>query len=161
MKIEIPESLKVQHRELHKELASAMKAGGEVGSAARKVAEILHPHFEKEEEYALPPLGLLRTLATRKYEPEMEEVLVMTAKLKSEYKKMLDEHKAIVLALDGLAKAAKKEKKERYVELSRKLKMHALDEEEFLYPASLLIGRYVRERVELAHYDHHAGGGCC
>jgi hypothetical protein len=40
-----------------------MKEGGKVGEAAKAVANVLHPHFEKEEEYALPPLGLLSCLA--------------------------------------------------------------------------------------------------
>jgi len=31
-----------------------MKEGGKVGKAAKAVANVLHPHFEKEEEYALP-----------------------------------------------------------------------------------------------------------
>jgi hypothetical protein len=59
MKFEIPQSLKSEHRELHDELARATQAGGEIGEAARTVAMVLHPHFVKEEEYALPPLGLL------------------------------------------------------------------------------------------------------
>jgi hemerythrin superfamily protein len=160
MKIEIPESLKVQHKELHKALASAVKAGGKLGSAAKKVAEVLYPHFEKEEEYVLPPLGLLKTLATKKVDLEMREVLDMTGKLKSGLNQMLEEHKAIVLALEDLAKVARKEKKMEYVRFAEKLKLHALNEEEVLYPASLLIGKYVGMRVELLEYEHHSAG-CC
>ena len=45
--------------ELHKQLYKSIKQGGKIGEAAKAVADILHLHFEKEEEYVLPPLGLL------------------------------------------------------------------------------------------------------
>ena len=63
MEFEIPESLELEHEELHRQLVDAVKEGGKVGEAAKAVADVLHPHFEKEEEYALPPLGLLSSLA--------------------------------------------------------------------------------------------------
>ena len=62
MDIKIPTSLKVEHEELHAELVALTKAPGRVGEAARNVAALLHPHFVKEEKYALPPLGLLVTV---------------------------------------------------------------------------------------------------
>lgn len=160
MKFEIPESLKEEHEELYEELAGAMKAGGKVGDAAKKVAEILHPHFEREEEFALPPLGLLQVLATKKVDAEMKEVLEMTKRLKTEHGRMLEEHKEIVKALENLAKVAKREKKMEYARFAEKLKLHALNEEEVLYPASLLIGEYVEIRTEWMEYEHHTAG-CC
>lgn len=48
----IPQSLKVEHKELHKLLKQAIDSGGKTGEAAKIVAELLHPHFEKEEKYA-------------------------------------------------------------------------------------------------------------
>lgn len=60
MKFEIPRPLKIEHEELHEMLRKAMKEPGELGDAAKAVAKLMHPHFLKEEEYALPPLGLLR-----------------------------------------------------------------------------------------------------
>ena len=42
---EIPRPLKMEHEELHTQLARATKEVGEVGTAAREVARILHPHF--------------------------------------------------------------------------------------------------------------------
>src|SRR3546814_10342952 len=57
--IATPDFIKVEHEELHKELAKAIAAGGKTGEAARAVEAALEPHFEKEEIYAMPPLGLL------------------------------------------------------------------------------------------------------
>ena len=47
-------------------MAKATKAGGKTGEDARAVAKGLHPHFEKEDEYRMPPLGLLPLLAEGK-----------------------------------------------------------------------------------------------
>jgi hypothetical protein len=65
----------------------------------------LHPHFEKEEEYALPPLGLLSSLLSAEQEQgegrggeskltqEMKNnVIAMTDKLKSDLSHMIEEH---------------------------------------------------------------------
>jgi hypothetical protein len=144
MDFKIPKSLKLEHEELHRELQKATKAGGKTAEAAKRVAELLHPHFVKEEEFALPPLGVLSAVADGNITPEMKEVVPLTEKLKAELPQMLEEHKAIVGALKKLAAAAKKEKKTRFVELAEKLMLHAKTEEEFFYPTSVLIGEFLR-----------------
>jgi len=37
-------------------LRQATQLSGKTGEVAKTVAELMHPHFVKEEEYALPPL---------------------------------------------------------------------------------------------------------
>jgi hypothetical protein len=49
MQLNIPAPLKAEHEELHAVLVKATKEAGDTGKAARSVAEILHPHFVKEE----------------------------------------------------------------------------------------------------------------
>ncbi len=144
MEFNIPQSLKSEHDELHAELARATQMKGSIGESAKAVAKVLHPHFVKEEEYALPPLGLLSSLAEGKITPDMKNALDMTDKLKSELPVMLEEHKAIIASLKLLVKAAKKENKKEYVNFADKLILHAKMEEEVLYPASLLIGEYLK-----------------
>lgn len=147
MECKIPQPLKLEHEELHAELVKATKAGGKIGDAAKAVAKVLHPHFLKEEEYALPPLGLLPILAEGKVTPEMGSILTMTDRLKAEVSQMLEEHKAIVAALKNLSYAAKKEKKMEYVHFAEKLMLHAQTEEEVLYPTAILIGEYLKLRL--------------
>lgn len=144
MKMIIPKPLKLEHKELHGELVEAIKASGPIGKAAEKVAKILHPHFVKEEEYALPPIGLLKILAKGKVSKDMEEVLVMTDKLKKDLPNMLKEHMAVVAVLKTLVVAAKKEKRPDVVHFAKKLMLHAKTEEEVLYPAAILIGEYLK-----------------
>jgi len=147
MNYEIPLPLKLEHEELHDELRRATQAGGDVGEAAKTLARLMHPHFVKEDEIALPPLGLLVALAKGEVTPEMAGVLRLTDRLKAELPAMLAEHKTIVAALDRLAEAAQRAGRSEIVEFARKLKLHAQTEEEVMYPASILVGELVRQRL--------------
>lgn len=147
MEFKIPQSLKAEHAELHQELARAVGAGGNVAEAAKVVAELLHTHFVKEEEYALPPLGLLSSLAQGKETPEMSKVIAMSNKLKADLPQMLQEHKAIVSALHKLIATAKQENKPEHAQFAEKLILHAQNEEEVLYPAAILVGEYLKLKL--------------
>jgi hypothetical protein len=116
----IPKPLTEEHEELHAELVKLTRARGKVGEAARAVATLLHPHFVREEEYALPPLGLLAALAAGPPTPEMRAVVAMTDRLRAELPQMLTEHKAV---------------------------LDARSEEQVLYPAAILVGEYIKGRT--------------
>lgn len=147
MEIRIPQPLAVEHEELHVELGKATKVAGRIGNAARAVAKLLHPHFVKEEAFALPPLGLLSALAEGRITPEMRDALAMTDRLKAELAEMLEEHKAIVGAMEELAAAAKKARKKKYERFAEKLILHARTEEQVLYPTAILIGEYLKTKL--------------
>jgi hypothetical protein len=142
--ITIPKSLKREHDELHADLVAATKAGGKTGIAAQAVAQALHPHFVKEEEYAMPPLGILTQMAKGEVSAESGAVIAMTDKLKKEIDHMLHEHKAIVILIHRLMESAQSERRQEYVHLAERLILHAQTEEEVLYPAALLIGEYLK-----------------
>jgi hypothetical protein len=148
MAFTIPSPLKREHEELHAELVTATQAGGRVGEAAKGVAKVLHDHFVKEEEFALPPLGLLSSLARGKVDKNMGSVLRMTDRLKAELPKMLEEHKAVVAALKNLIAAAEADNKPEHARFAEKLMLHAQTEEEVLYPAAILIGEYLKLKVK-------------
>jgi hypothetical protein len=147
MEFKTPQSLKAEHDELHAQLAKAKKAGGATSEAAETVAKVLHPHFLKEEEYALPPLGLLPILADGKVLPEMEAAVEMTDYLKADLSHMILEHKQIVIALKSLIEAANFEEEEDVAQFAKKLMLHAQTEEEVLYPAAILIGEYLKLKL--------------
>ncbi len=148
MNPKIPESLKLEHEELHADLVSATKAGGKTGEAAKDVAKVLHDHFVKEEEFALPPIGLLAALARGEVDKEMRGVLIMTERLKADLPEMLREHQAVVAALAQLAAAAEKEKLPEHARFAEKLALHAKTEEDVLYPAAILVGEYLKLKLE-------------
>jgi hypothetical protein len=147
MKVKIPEPLKLEHEELHAELVRATKTGGKTEQAAKNVAKILHNHFVKEEDFALPPLGLLPLLAQGKVDHKMRNILGMTDRLKAELPDMLREHKAVVMALKKLMTAAKKENKPEHAHFAEKLALHAKTEEDVLYPTAILIGEYIKLKL--------------
>lgn len=147
MNFEVPAAMKSEHDELHADLVKATKAGGETADAAKAVARVLHGHFVGEEEFAMPPLGLLLRLSKGEFSPDMAEVLKMTDRLEAELPKMLEEHRAITAALDQLIAAADREGKPEVAGFARRLKNHAKTEEQLFYPASLLVGRYVKQML--------------
>jgi Hemerythrin HHE cation binding domain len=147
MKFEIPLPLQQEHEQLHAELRQATRAEGEVGEAARHLAQLMHPHFVKEDEMALPPLGLLRQLAAGRFDPAMGDVLDLTDRLRAELPAMLEEHQSIVAALARLEDAARRAGRDDVVEFAQALKLHAATEEQVMYPAALLVGELVRRQL--------------
>ena len=150
MKFEIPKPMKLEHDELHETLKRATEAGGQTGEAAKQVAKVLHEHFEREEAFALPPLGLLPLLAQGQLTPDMAAVLPLTDTLKRELPQMLKEHQVIVAALNQLTDAAKREQKLEFVRFAEKLMLHAQTEEQVSYPTAILIGEYLKLKLNLA-----------
>lgn len=144
----VPEPLKAEHDELHATLSAAIQAPGRVGEAAQAVARLLHPHFVKEEAYALPPLGALPALARGEPVPEAAEIIAMADRLQTELPAMVQEHQAIIAALDDFASAARDANRPEYVQFAEKLVLHARTEEEVLYPAAILVGRYLARKAE-------------
>lgn len=149
-KIQIPKSVQAEHEAIHSALVQATQATGRVGSAAKELAEVLHPHFVVEEQIALPPLGLLAPLTTGEHVPEtvLSEALAMSDALKSELPRMLEEHKKIRAAVEKLRLAARAEQGTRYEQLAEHLALHAQTEEEVLYPAAVLVGDIIRARLQ-------------
>jgi hypothetical protein len=137
--------MELEHEELHAELRKAIKMPGKVGKAAKQVAQVLHPHFEKENELALPVIGVARELAEDKTSSDFPKALELFERFKPEYEKMLQEHVEIVKALDELEKSAKRAKKAAVVNFVRKLKLHAKTEEDLTYPAVLMAGKLLKQ----------------
>ena len=59
----LPLPLQHEHEALHEQLRLATKISGEVGEAAKRLDQLMHPHFLKEYRFALPPQALLAALA--------------------------------------------------------------------------------------------------
>ena len=145
--IRIPESMRMEHEEIHSELERITRMPGRIGAAARELAAVLHPHFVREEQIALPPLGLLEPLARGEFTPGMRAVLPMTDSLRTELPRMLEEHKAIRAATLRLRDAAQAERNAEVERFAATLAQHARSEEELFYPAAVLVGDVVRSRA--------------
>jgi hypothetical protein len=147
MDFRIPEPLTLEHQSLHRDLRTALEAGGAVAEAARAVVEVLHPHFVREEQIAMPPLALLGPLSRGEFTAAMREVLPMTDALRAELPRMLEEHASIKAALLRMKSAAEAAGRPDIAAFADSVVLHARTEEEVLYPASLLVGDWVRQRA--------------
>jgi hypothetical protein len=143
---------------MHRDLDAATRAPGKTGNAARTVVRILQPHFLRENDFATPPLGLLRRLADGRFASSMAEVVVMMERLKTELPFMHQEHTAIAGALEEFRTAASDEGQAECVQLADRLLRHAAEEEEILYPAAIVVGEYVKLRLETEERRTHVAG---
>ena len=147
MNLQVPSTFRLEHELLNSELARAMKFQGRTAVAAVAVAQLMHPHFVKEEEYVLPPLSLLPELAQGQITPEMQPVTAMTNRLKVQLQAMRNEHRAIISALKDLADAAEKEGHPELVDFAQRLMEHAQMEEQITYPAAILVGEFIKLKL--------------
>jgi hypothetical protein len=138
---------KIEHERLRHELEKATTIGGETADAARAVLKVLVPHMLLEEEFAIPPVKLLPRLARGEFTADMERIIPKSEMMKAELPRMLNEHVLIVEALRGLLQAALKERHEGYATFAQKLILHAQQEEEVFYPASILVGEYLKLKL--------------
>ena len=144
MPLAVPEPLMLEHQEMHDALARASHEPGMVGDAARRLLRIMKPHIDKEETFALPPLGMLYQLVRGIHSPEEEAAVIMAWRLREDLDNMVAEHRVIGAALEELLAAAKAERRVEYAELATKVLHHIRMEEQVLYPATILVGDYLR-----------------
>jgi hypothetical protein len=143
---DIPSSIRADHHEVREALQRATKLGGRTGVAARALDAVLQPHFVREEQIALPPLSMLAPLVRSEHARVPGWLLPMTDSLRRELPQMLREHVAIRAATQRLAREARAEGQSAVARLTDELALHALSEEEVLYPAAILVGDLVRAR---------------
>lgn len=143
----LPDILQTEHEALHDEIWKATKLGGETGRAAKSVVRVLLPHVVLEEEFGLPPLTLLPRLARGEISEDMAPMIATAERLKQELPRMLDDHKHIVAALRNLLVAASSENQTGHAQFAQKLILHAQMEEEVLYPASVIVGEYLKWKL--------------
>lgn len=150
---EIPEGLVTEHDEIHERLVALLDEPAPVGPAARKLADLLHHHFPLENEIALPPLGWLVPMAEGAELPDATAMIAKTDSLRDLLPGMLEEHEHIHAAADALHEAGLAAESRDAMRFALDLKAHARHEEEILYPAAILVGDLLRQRVHEHHGD--------
>lgn len=138
-----PGSVEAEHRHIHAELAKVIQSGGQTAAEGRNVEKLLRPHFAKEEQFALPPLVALPDIAAGRVPANAAEIIQMSGVLQKGMPAMLAEHEAIGKAVARLRAAAQKERKPQAEAFAEQLRAHAKQEEEILYPAAIIAGKYL------------------
>lgn len=144
--LQIPETMRMEHEAIHSRLEAATRTAGPVGAAARDLARVLAPHFERENQIALPPLALLEPLAHGAHIPpdQVTHALALTDSLRAELPRMLEEHVHIDAAAGKLEEVARLHDNAEVVDLAHALRMHARTEQAVHDPAALLVGTVLR-----------------
>ena len=144
---QIPESMRTEHEHIHHALEAATRAPGAVGEAARALAAVLGPHFERENQIALPPLGALPLLARGGIPGNADAILAMTDSLRTELPRMLEEHVHIDAAAKRLEAVAREHGADDVERMAHSLQLHARTEQEVSYPTALVVGDLIRARL--------------
>ena len=147
LELKMPDSLRMRHEAFHADFVKATKEGGNVGEAARSIKKLAEAHFAKAKE-AFSPLGLLSRLAAGEVTPAMREAIGKAERLRAALPQIRRDHGELVTGLERLADSAKAEGKTDYARFAEQLTLHIGEEEEVLYPAALLVGEYLKRRLD-------------
>lgn len=150
MKPKTPKAIRHGHENLCSELQAIINFRGNIGEKAEFLSHIMYAHFQKEEEYALPPLGLLLALSEGNWQVCSEEGIKMADILQSKLSELKKEHENILEALQGLKIAGEKENNADVKDFVNDLTIHVDVEDQVLYPATILIGNYLKH-LKLEH----------
>lgn len=143
-KPEVPSSIKNEHEFLLDQVKSFALFQDSTGAVAIKLAELMQHHFKEEEDFVLPPLGLLPFIADGKIPQQREEIIRLTEKLKSQLAHLNAEHQFIIAFTHELSQAAAQENHPEIRAFENALHKHAQTEEEIYFPAALLVGDYLK-----------------
>lgn len=146
-KHEIPQSFVVAHQETLAELTAIGKRRNRTGQIAREAIAAVKKHFEREEEYILPPLTLAPAIALGKVTPDMKWAVAMADRIKADRETIFVEHTVITEWMNELAAAAEKSHEADVIAFARGAVADALNDTEVNEPMAIVIGDYVRAKL--------------
>ncbi len=142
-----PRSLRLSHNDARVELVGATLEGGRIAVAARRLAQVCLPHFDEEEKSVFPALGLLPELMQGMVRAEMMQVLPLISAFSAKHNALIHQHQSIQSAIDALLAAAQRERNRQVAEFALNMRVHERIEDEVIYPALIMIGMYLREKL--------------
>ncbi|MBE0621868.1 MAG: hemerythrin domain-containing protein [Burkholderiales bacterium] len=143
----IPEAVTHAHDELRAALARATAEPGPVGAAAKHLAELCVPYFDKEEKDVFRVFGLLDDLLTDRARPDRAVALPVLAELRGLRDSARDRRHLIDAAIQELLQRASEANNRNIAGVADALKRQEKVEDEVMYPAILLIDQSLRESL--------------
>jgi hypothetical protein len=141
-----PPVIVTKHQHLRDALARATADRGAVGDVARNLERALSSHLKYDEDVVMPPLGLLRPLIDGAEAADPTRVAALAARIEREWPQRQAEHRIILDGAKRLKDAAAREGKRESADLSDLLWTHAVIDDQVLYPASILVARYLASK---------------
>lgn len=145
MRPSIPKALKYGHDNLLLELKKLVNTEGRIGEKGKVLDAVMSPHFEKEEKFALPPLGLLLALSEGSWKIDAVEAIRMSDMLQAKLSEFKKEHENIERILQELKIVADEEDNFNAKQFVEDLQQHVEIEDQILYPTTILIGNYLKK----------------
>ena len=118
---------------------------GLVGEAASRVAQLCLQHFDVEERSVFPAFALIHEVILANLHPEKVRILPLIEQFNRAHDVLARQHKAMVEAVEALWEAAYEDGNTEVAEFARRLRKHERLESEVLYPAVLMIGKFLQE----------------
>lgn len=149
--LQIPQSIRLQHEQITSRLLAYTKHEAPVGAAATKALALVNAHYEKEEQYVLPPLSLLPRIANDEVSKDMEPAIAMTLRTKAALPELEKDHIQITALMNELIEAGDKTHDDELVRLATRIAAQSLNHIEVLIPSSIMVGDYLRQRLPKDH----------
>lgn len=140
----VPSSIKKTHANLLERIHKMTLYKDSSGRVAIKLEGMMEHHFKEEEDFILPPLRLLPLLANDQIPEQSNEIILLSEKVKSQLNHMSAEHQLIKAYLEELKQASGVETLPEIIEFENEVFKHATSEEDVFFPASILIGEYLK-----------------
>jgi hypothetical protein len=144
---EIPQSFVVAHQDTLAELTAIGKRHTRTGLIARQAIAAVKKHFEREEEYILPPLTLAPAIANGHVTPDMKWAIAMADRIKADRETIFFEHTVITEWMNELAAAAERSHEADVIAFARGAVADALSDTEVNEPMAIVIGEYLRAKL--------------
>lgn len=146
-KPEVPSSIKLTHKTLLEQLHNITLYEDKSTETAVKLEELMQHHFSEEEDFILPLLGLLPMLTKDEVPPHNKEIIALSEKVQSHLDHMSAEHQLITAYIKELKAVTSAENLQQILDFENEILKHAKSEEEVFFPASILVGNYLKLKL--------------
>ena len=143
-KPEVPSSIKATHESLLEQIHKLTLYNDSSRIIALKIEELMIHHFQEEEDYVLPQLGVLRALANGQIPEKSEEIIVLSETVRSHMNHLSAEHQLITAFIKELKEASAEENLPEINTFENEIFKHSTTEEQVFFPTSILIGEYLK-----------------
>jgi iron-sulfur cluster repair protein YtfE (RIC family) len=141
-----PLALAQAHLELTDQLGYAVSLKSPTGEIARQLEATLKNHLRREDEMITPLLATFPNLAAGRLPVDAASLIELFERAEKNYESLLGEHAEITRIVERLRPTAESDREEEVVRFCDELLAHARLEEQVLYPAAVVAGRFMKLR---------------
>lgn len=144
---EVPQAIRRSHADVLERLTALSRRRGAVGVEAGKALVLIKAHFQREEDYIMPPLSLAHALADGKVSADMRWAVVMADRIKADREVIFEEHTKITDAMNALLAVATRAHDKDAMEFANDGVTDSFEDMEINEPLAIVIGDYLRLRL--------------